>query len=74
MKAFDVFQLIDTINDMGYVVMFHKEDDGTASAYITRSDDMFGWDKAEVITGRRNDYKRLFTALYAWIEKKSNNQ
>ena len=73
MKAFDAFELIHTINEMGYVVMFHKEDDGTASAYITRSDDMFGWDKAEVITGKWNTYDRLFTALYAWIGKQSSN-
>ena len=74
MKAFDVFELIHTINDMGYVVMFRKEFDGTASAYITKTGDIWGWLDAEVVTGRRNDYQRLFTALHAWIEKKSSNQ
>ena len=73
MKAFDVFELIDTINDMDYVVMFHKEDDGTASAYITHMDDIWGWQDTEVVKGRENDYQRLFTALHAWIEKNSSN-
>ena len=74
MKAFDVFELIHTINEMGYVVMFLMDDDDTATAYITHMDDIWGWQDTEVVKGRENDYQRLFTALHAWIEKKSSNQ